>query len=692
MRDTTADGATEHLITRESRHLAARRARALLHPYLEHRFRDDLQGLRALAALLILVFHLWVNKVSGGVDVFFVVSGYLMGGLLLRRAAGEGRLSPLRFWAGVIVRVAPGAYLVLLGTVLLGYLYVPAPLWRATIDDLLFSALHLENFQLMRGGMNYLDRLEPPGPFQQFWALSVQIQFYALLPGILAVGLWLVRRFESRTPLLLWVAALALLSFGYGLWALEQNPLRVYFNTLARLWEFLAGVLLALLLPLLPALGKRLCQALSLAGLTLLLGTGLLPREAVFPGYAALVPVLGTVLLLYGGHRPQGTLVQRLLSARQWVNLGGLSFALYLWHWPVLVFTQHVHGIQRFNLPQGLLVIGLSLLLAVLGAQLVEAPWRRRVPRSQPARAFLLGVAALLPVFGVWVAGKHLILQAPESVAAAGFYSGERISLQDNARELSLGRFVGVKRDLSPAAAPICDRGMVSAEVVLCAFGDLAAEPVVALVGGSHAAQWAPAFAELGRRYGFRLISISMSACSLGYQPLPWRGEDCRRWNADLLPTLAALRPAVVITTATRSDPPPRPTPAVEFVPEGLVTSVEAILALGIPVIGIRDNPWFAYDPSSCVWRNPARASRCARARHQVLLPDNPAEELERRLPGFHALDLTHLLCVNDRCPAYFDGHLMWRDRGQLTRSFVHYMASAVQAAVEAQTPILPRR
>src|SRR5690606_7121676 len=254
----------------------------------------------------------------------------------------------------------------------------------------------------------------------------------------------------------------------------------------------------------------------------------LLPREAVFPGYAALVPVLGTVLLLYGGHRPQGTLVQRLLSARQWVNLGGLSFALYLWHWPVLVFTQHVHGIQRFNLPQGLLVIGLSLLLAGLGAQLVEAPWRRRVPRSQPARAFLLGVAALLPGFGVWVAGKHLILQAPESVAAAGIYCDEPLSYLDNARELQAARLVrvqSVQGDLGPAAAPICDKGMVSAEVILCAFGDLAAEQVVALVGGSHSSQWAPAFSELGRRYGFRLISITLSVCSLGYQPMPWRGE-----------------------------------------------------------------------------------------------------------------------------------------------------------------------
>ena len=171
---------------------------------------------------------------------------------------------------------------------------------------------------------------------------------------------------------------------------------------------------------------------------------------------------------------------------------------------------------------------------------------------------------------------------------------------------------------------------------------------------------------------------------------LALRSEDCQRWNAGLLSVLASLRPDVIVTTATRSDPPGR-APAIEFVPDGLVTSLEEILALGIPVIGIRDNPWFRRDPNACLWQNPKRASRCARFQREVLLAENPARALEQRLPGFHALDLSHLLCVDGRCPAYFDGHLMWRDQGHLTRSFVHYMAPAVQAAVEAQAPILPR-
>lgn len=692
--DAIAGAAREGLVHRGSGELTASR-RALLHPYRESRFRDDVQGLRAIGALLILVFHLWVHKVSGGVDVFFVISGYLMAGVLLRQVSGGGRLQPVRFWAGVVVRVAPAAYLVLLCTVLLGYLYVPAPLWRTSIDDLLFSTLHLENLHLLRNGVNYLERLDPPGPFQQFWALSMQMQFYVLLPAIMALGLRLAGRFNSRLPLLLLVAALLLLSFAYGLWATEQNPQRAYFNTLARLWEFLAGVLLALALPLLPTPGRLLCVTGSSLGLLLLLVTGFLPRELAFPGYVALLPVLAAALLLHSGvRRDLITPVQRLLCTRQLVYLGGMAFTLYLWHWPVLVFVQHLHGVERFNLPQGLLVIGLSLLLAVLTSVLVEAPWRN-LPRNQPWRPLMLGVACVIPVFALWVAGKHLILEALRAAerteVTADFFPGARISLQDNARPVSLGHYIGVKRDISPAAREICDRGMFSAEVILCVFGDLEAEPVVALVGGSHASQWEPAFSEIGRRYGFRLVSISMSACSLGYQPMASRREDCLRWNEALLPVLERLRPAVLITTATRSDPPGQ-APDIEFVPQGLVDSLERILALDIAVIGIRDNPWFRQDPSACVWQNPTRASRCARPRREVLLPDNPARALEQRLPGFHALDLTHLLCAEERCPAYFDGRLMWRDKGHLTRSFVHYMASAVQVAVEEQAPILPRR
>lgn len=689
----SANSATEGVIRRGFQELSARQERALLRPYLDNRFRDDVQGIRAIGALLILFFHLWVHKVSGGVDVFFVMSGYLMGGLLLRQAASQRRLRPIQFFAGVVKRVAPAAYLVLLCTVVFGYLYVPAPLWRTAIDDLLFSALHLENLYLMRSGVSYLNLHAPPSPFQQFWALSMQIQFYLLLPALLAPALWLARRVNSRLPLLLVIGGVVLLSFAYGLWATQDNPVRAYFNTPARLWEFLFGTLLALALPLLQPPGRWLCRVVSCVGLALLLGTGLLPREANFPGVAALLPVLAATLLLYGGTRRDGSLIQRLLSTRQLVYLGGVSFTLYLWHWPVLVFMQHLHGVDRISLPHGMLVIGLSLLLAILTSLLVETP-ARRIPRHPPWRAFTLGVLCLMPVFALWVLGKHLILDtlrtAERGAGPAVFFAGSRISLQDNAREVPLARFMGVKRDVSPAAREICDRGMFSAEIILCTFGDLEADPLVVLVGGSHASQWEPAFSEIGRRYGFRLVTISMSACSLGYQPVAMRSEDCQRWNAGLPPVLATLRPDVLITTATRSDPPGR-APAIEFVPDGLVTSLEEILALGIPVIGIRDNPWFRGDPNACVWQNPARASRCARARHEVLLPENPARALEQQLPGFHALDLSDLLCVDGRCPAYFDGHLMWRDQSHLTRSFVLYMAEVVQAAVEAQAPILPR-
>ncbi|HTN32354.1 MAG TPA: acyltransferase family protein [Pseudomonas sp.] len=690
----TGSAIVEGMTRRGAQELSARDHRELLRPYRDSRFRDDVQGMRALGALLILIFHLWVHKVSGGVDVFFVVSGYLMGGVLLRQAASREGLRPLQFWASVVKRVAPAAYLVLLCTVLFGYLYIPAPFWRTVIDDLLFSALQLENLYLMRSGVSYLDSQSPPGPFQQFWALSMQMHFYLLLPLLLAPALWLMRRCGTRLPLFLVIGGLALLSFAYGLWATQENPARAYFNTPARLWEFLAGTLLALTLPLLRPPAPGLCRSLSLLGLALLLGTGLLPREAAFPGVAALLPVLASALLLYGGTRRDGSLVQRLLSARQLVYLGGVSFTLYLWHWPLLVFMRHLHGGERVSLPQGLLISGLALLLAIFTSLLVEGP-ARRIPRNQASRAFTLGVLCLLPVFALWVVGKHLILDtlraAERERVAAGFFAGAGISLQDNARDVPLARFMGVKRDISPAARETCDRGMLSAEIILCTFGDLEATPLVALVGGSHASQWEPAFSEIGRRYGFRLVTISMSACSLGYQPIAARSIDCQRWNAGLLPVLAALRPDVLITTATRSDPPGQ-APAVEFVPDGLVTSLEGILALGIPVIGIRDNPWFVRDPNACVWQNPARASRCARSRHEVLLAENPAHALQQQLPGFHALDLNHLLCAGDRCPAYFDGHLIWRDRSHLTRSFVHYMAAAVQAALEAQAPVLPRR
>ncbi|HEY6612166.1 MAG TPA: acyltransferase, partial [Pseudomonas sp.] len=160
-------------------------------------YRDDIQGVRAIGAILIALYHIWIHKVSGGVDVFFVMSGFLMTGVLIRQLESTNRIQPFVFWGNLVKRIAPSACTVLLATLLLGYFFVPEPLWTQFIKEVTYSAIQVENIGLMRNSVDYLARELPPSPVQQFWALSIQVQFYVFLPLILTLVLGLSKRPSS---------------------------------------------------------------------------------------------------------------------------------------------------------------------------------------------------------------------------------------------------------------------------------------------------------------------------------------------------------------------------------------------------------------------------------------------------------------------------------------------------------------
>jgi hypothetical protein len=210
-------------------------------------------------------------------------------------------------------------------------------------------------------------------------------------------------------------------------------------------------------------------------------------------------------------------------------------------------------------------------------------------------------------------------------------------------------------------------------------------------VGGSHIGQWEPFFSSLAEEYGFKLITILKHSCSLGYTIVE-NNDTCHIWNENIVDYLRGIDPDLVITNSTRSnrlrnnrlvegDP-------IEFVPAGYVEIWEEITSLSIPVMGIRDNPWFESDPSYCVWKNRLEAGQCARPIEEVLLQQNPADKHVDRIPLFTSIDFTELICAEGLCPAYFDGRLMWSDTNHLTRTYLEYMSPILKELFERQTPI----
>jgi peptidoglycan/LPS O-acetylase OafA/YrhL len=646
--------------------------------YARKTYRSDIQGIRAVSAILILAYHIWGGKVSGGVDVFFVVSGFLMTTVLLRRVAEEGHIVPLTFWAGIIRRIAPSAYAVLLGTFVLGFFFLPPQFWLVTINELLFAAAHLENFQLMRLSVDYLAKDNPASPFQQFWALSVQVQFYFLLPLIIGAGLFLSKKRGTLRPMAATVAAFCFASFLYSLFITSQAPSGAYFDTAARLWEFMVGALVAIALPYL-RLSRRWATVASATGLAVLLFTGLLvPASLHFPGYIAALPVAGAVLLLIAGTSDAKPPVTRLLANRYLALLGGISFTVYLWHWPVLVYTQHALDTTSLNFLQGMGMIATAIVLAVITSRLVENPMRR-LPAVKAWPSYALGAAcfALVALPGLGARERVLSLYEAMESEQLPVFDGDLIELQNSAHGVSLPQFVAVGSDKSQTILNCLDGRA-------CESGDRESDRIVALVGGSHAAQWEPLFSEMGKRYGFKLVTMVQMSCALGYQS--HMDEACKQYNAQIVERLAQLNPAFVVTNSTRLSRRPG-SPAPESVPSTYAQQWRKITALGLPVLGIRDNPWFANDPSLCVWNNPEAASHCARPISELYLERDPALVYEGAIPLFHSADFSALYCTQDRCPAVFENRLMYFDTHHLTRSYISYIGQALERTLRKQVP-----
>ncbi|WP_343920730.1 acyltransferase, partial [Agrococcus citreus] len=391
--------------------------------------RLDIQGLRAIASLLVASYHIWFGNVSGGVDVFFAIGGYLLAMSLLRELERTGGVHvPKALWRNA-QRLFPMAVIVLViaGSIAL---VVSGPLGMDRVmTDILASATYWENWRLAADATDYVAAGHDKSAFQHFWAMGAQGQFTAMCiiaAGLfgLAVKAWRIRDARLGFGIVLGVAAVA--SFVYALVQLSVDPVPTYYDTFARTWELALGGFAALVLTRIP-LHRVARIIMGVLGLALVLTAGLLPPEWQQPGWVTLYPVAGALLILLAGEGDQGAPVTRLLRLRPLVWIGGISYGLYLWHWPVLkgFIAFFPNAGLEIDALEGALILAVSIalsygsyrLIALLhrprAAREVEAPSPAAEPaevaprparRGRPVLAYALPVVAVLSAVGVVVA------------------------------------------------------------------------------------------------------------------------------------------------------------------------------------------------------------------------------------------------------------------------------------------------
>ncbi len=648
-------------------------------------YRPELQGLRAVAVTLVVVYHVWFGRVSGGVDVFFVVSGFLLTGQLAR-AAERGPLALGRRWGRTLVRLLPCAVVVLVATVAAGMLLLPEGRWPQTLREVVAAALFLENWQLAADTVDYAARSNMSSPVQHFWSLSIQGQFFLVWPLLVALVALAARGDAARVRAHLTVATLgvfaASLTFSVVLTATNQ-PL-AYFHSLTRLWEFALGGLLALTIDTV-RLPARVRVHLGRVGLAGLLACGAVLRVGtVFPGIAALWPTGCAVLVLLAGVTGARLGADRLLTSRPLRYVGDLSYPLYLWHWPVLMFCLVLTGRDRLDLADGAAVVALSVLLAVVTHHLVEKP----VPQL-PGGGHRLAVAGLAAVFlasGLWQAEAARWAQGAGEVGDIRYPGALALAAGDPAPAPLLPPPVSVTDDWVRIERWDC-APMAAFPMDACTRPVEAPQRRIVVVGDSHAQQLAGALVPIADRHAWQLTVIARGACPFSTASEVVADEpDCLAWGEAAAAEIADLRPDAVVALASRDVR----AGLTETTPPGFVARWQQLAQQGIPVLAIRDNPRFDRSMPDCVQpgapseQSGADAAACGVERAAVYAPVPPWAHLADVPPTVRFLDIADRVCGPDHCPAVIGNVLVYLDDNHLTASYAASMAPLIESDVLA--------
>ncbi len=676
-------------------------------PPSDRRFRPDVEGLRAVAILLVVLYHCGVPGLRGGfigVDVFFAISGYVITGLLLRERVSTGTNSLLHFYARRCRRILPAATLVILATVTAATVAVGTTSGSMAADAGRWAAVFLANFHFEQVGTNYFTSSLPPSPLQHYWSLSVEEQFYVVYPALFLVIGRIRGRISSRTCLIVALSIVATLSFGLSVVQTATHPDAAYFSPLTRAWELALGALVAVGAPLLKQIPAALAAVATWLGLAAIAVAAFTfdPTKIGYPGSFVAVPVVGTAIVIAGGVVAPVAGAEWLLRRAPLQWLGRRSFSWYLWHWPVLIIAAESVRATSLGLGDNLVLAVLSLFLAAVTYSALENPVRRSrlSTRSSVVGGVSLIVVTLLLLTGAIASASERLPSYHVTVAPNNGAVLSAVAAAQNIRKLP--------SDLQPSIdvasqdwgghleSSECVPGASATTTPICVLGDPGGSKLLVVYGDSHALQWLPAFDALAKAAGWRLVMLAKPACPAGLVTVtnqpgvgPRNGPDlaCRDWHHWAVQWIRTHRPAMLVVTQ-RSDkltPTPNGGSRAFTVAEwetGLSNLLRSVVTPSMRTVVLGNTPLVEESPDACLRDAPGNVQECSISTSAAVNSGfNRAEQAAATRNGAAYVDTVPWFCTST-CSTVIGHYAVYEDNVHITGTYASYLRTVLGQAI----------
>jgi peptidoglycan/LPS O-acetylase OafA/YrhL len=671
-------------------------------------FRPDVEGLRAVAVLLVVLYHVGIPHLGGyvGVDVFFVISGYVITGLLLRERTATGRTSLLAFYGRRCRRIIPAAALVIVVTVVASRLLLGVVTGDQVASDARWASVFLANFHFTATGTNYFTATGPPSPLQSFWSLAVEEQFYIVYPTIFLVVATIGRRLSLRAKLSAFLAVVVVASLTWSIVQTSSAPTVAYFSPFTRAWELALGALVALSAGYLRRLPSGSAAVMTWLGLAGIVGAALsFTNTTAYPGSWVALPVVATALVIAGGTAAPRRGAEVLLSLSPFRWMGRWSYSLYLWHWPILVIAAQDEGRRTLPVVDNLFLAVLALGLSIITYFFVENPIRHaRVLTRVRGASVAMGVVVSVLCIGVItaVAPNATAATAGHPVPGSGLAPATAAQVQQAV--VDARRVTTIPDDVRPSltAAPNdwgglpadalgCEAHLAVTSVPACVFGDPRGTHTMVLYGDSHALMWFEAFDAIAKQAGWRLVVLGKDWCHVslvvrtnppGFGTPGGRFTQCDTWHRFAMARINKLDPDLLVVTEEPGGqlyPTGRITPALWK--QGLATALNDITSPKTQKVVLGNIPITAHINPNCLAQHESDVQACRGLPDSFYRNMNSAEQAAANHSGARYINVMPWFC-STTCNDIIDNIIVYKDSDHITATYSRYLENVLAAAL----------